>query len=313
MKTLLVTGGLGFIGSNLIMYLMDKYPDYHIINWDCMTYAANEDNISSCYKDSKRYQWYDVEISFTEEVNFRMPNKLDGIINLAAETHVDFSIQNPSIFYRTNIIGTQNLLEHARKRGIRFLQVSTDEVYGGSPGPTGFTETTPLDPSSPYSSSKASADLMCLSYFKTFDTDVVITRCSNNYGERQDDSKLIPKIISLAAKDKPIPIFGDGLNVRDWLYVGDHCEAIDLAFHKGKSGEVYNVGGNNEKTNLDVCSAISGVMNKPLKLEMVDDRLAHDRRYSIDATKIKEELGWEPKTDFRDGLEETVKWKMSNL
>ncbi len=326
---LLVTGGLGFIGSNLVRYLLNKYPQYKIINLDAMTYAAHLENLSDVEKNAN-YIFVQGSIAdkklVDEIVSGRRFGKIDGIMNLAAESHVDRSIADPSIFVETNILGTQVLLEAARTYGkvagtaasgvqysIRYLQVSTDEVYG-SLGPDGyFTEQTPLAANSPYSASKAGADLLCRAYFHTFGLPVTITRCSNNYGPYQNPEKLIPLFINNALQNKPVPVYGDGLNVRDWLHVEDHCQALDLVFHTGKPGEVYNIGGKNEWRNIDITKLILKDLGKPESLiSYVEDRLGHDRRYAIDPEKITLHLGWTPKYTFETGIKETITWYQEN-
>jgi len=322
---LLITGGLGFIGSNFVRYLLNKHSEYKIINLDAMTYAAHLENLADIEKNAN-YIFVHGSIADKELVDDivsgRRFGKIDGIINLAAESHVDRSISDPSIFVQTNVLGTQVLLDAAIKYGklsdttsngtkycIRFLQVSTDEVYG-SLGPDGyFTEDTPLAANSPYSASKAGADLLCRAYFHTFGLPVMITRCSNNYGPYQNPEKLIPLFINNALQNKPVPLYGDGLNVRDWLHVEDHCQALDLVFHKGAVGEVYNIGGKNEWRNVDITKLILNDLGKPLSLiNYVEDRLGHDRRYAIDPTKITQELGWSPKYTFETGIKETINW-----
>lgn len=310
---LLVTGGLGFIGSNFVRYLLTKYPQYKIINLDAMTYAAHLENLADVEKNSN-YNFVHGSIAdkklVNEIVSGKRSGKIEGIINLAAETHVDRSINDPLIFIESNILGTQVLLDAALAHGkMPYLQVSTDEVYG-SLGPDGyFTEQTPLAANSPYSASKAGADLICRAYFHTFGLPVTITRCSNNYGPYQNPEKLIPLFINNALQNKPVPLYGDGLNVRDWLHVEDHCQALDLVFHKGKAGEVYNIGGKNEWRNIDITKLILKDLGKPESLiNYVEDRLGHDRRYAIDPLKIMRELGWSPKYTFETGIKETIQW-----
>jgi dTDP-glucose 4,6-dehydratase len=312
-KKLLVTGGAGFIGSNFVLYMLKEFPEYKIVNLDSLTYAGNLENLKEV-ENHANYKFVKGSITDYSLVEGLAREGLDGIINFAAESHVDRSIENPAIFVDTNIKGTQILLEVAKKYQIkRYLQVSTDEVYG-SLGETGyFTETTPLAPNSPYSASKTGADLLVRAYNETFGMDTVITRCSNNYGPYQFPEKLIPLIISNALENKSLPVYGDGLNIRDWLHVEDHCSAIALAFFKGKSGEVYNIGGNNERTNIVIVKTILGLLGKPESLiTYVKDRLGHDRRYAIDSTKIQTELGWEPKYTFETGIKETVEWYVNN-
>ncbi|ACA46165.1 dTDP-glucose 4,6-dehydratase [Clostridium botulinum] len=328
MKTYLVTGGAGFIGSNFILYMLDKYKNIKIINLDKLTYAGNLENLKEV-ESNINYSFVNGDICDRELVErvFK-ENNIDYVVNFAAESHVDRSIKDPEIFAKTNVLGTVNLLnvakiswqtEEAWVENKKFLQVSTDEVYG-SLGDTGyFMEDTPLDPHSPYSSSKASGDLMVKAYFDTYKMPVNITRCSNNYGPYQFPEKLIPLIINNCLNNNPIPIYGDGLNVRDWLYVEDHCKAIDMVINKGSLGEVYNIGGHNEKTNIFIVKAIIEYINENVDktvteklIKYVEDRKGHDRRYGIDPTKIKEDLGWEPKTKFEDGIIKTIEWYLSN-
>lgn len=310
---LLVTGGVGFIGSNFIIYMLRKYPAYRIINVDALTYAGNLENLREV-EEHPNYRFLKADIAERGELETLFESDIDAVINFAAESHVDRSILQPDIFVRTNILGTQVLLDLAKQYKVgKFVQVSTDEVYG-TLGDTGmFTEETPLAPNSPYSASKASADLLVRAYHETFGIDVNITRCSNNYGPYQFPEKLIPLMIQNALNDKPLPVYGDGLNIRDWLYVEDHCSAIDLVLHQGKSGEVYNVGGCNERNNLQVVRTILEALGKPESLiTYVKDRLGHDRRYAIDADKIRRELGWQPKYDYESGIRSTIDWYLSN-
>jgi dTDP-glucose 4,6-dehydratase len=308
----LITGGAGFIGSHFIRYALKHRPDLHIVNYDLLTYAGNLENLRDVENDS-RYQFIKGDILDSKTLDLAL-DRCDGIINFAAESHVDRSILGPEAFIQTNIVGTQRLLEAARSRKIkRYLQVSTDEVYG-SLGPSGaFTEETPLAANSPYSASKASADLLCRAYHHTFGMDILITRCSNNYGPYQFPEKLIPLMISNARNDKPLPVYGDGMNVRDWIYVEDHCEAVLTVFEKGRPGEVYNVGANNEWPNIEIVKQILKELRKPDSLiSFVKDRPGHDRRYAIDSRKIQNELGWQPRTSFGDGLKKTVNWYLEN-
>lgn len=324
MKTYLVTGGAGFIGSNFVHYMLNKYSDIKILNLDKLTYAGNLENLVSV-KDNPSYEFIQGDICDKELVE-RLFTRYDinYVVNFAAESHVDRSISDPEIFVKTNILGTVNLLNESKKawqvadkwiEGKKYLQVSTDEVYG-SLGETGyFTEETPLDPHSPYSSSKASADLMCKAYYDTYKMPINITRCSNNYGPYQFPEKLIPLIISNCLKHKSLPIYGDGLNIRDWLYVEDHCKGIDMVINEGKLGEVYNIGGHNERTNIQIVKTIIAYLNENVDkkitedlITFVEDRKGHDRRYGIDPTKIKEELGWYPETTFEEGIKKTIKW-----
>lgn len=310
---LLVTGGAGFIGSNFILYMMQQYPDYQIVNMDALTYAGNLENLKSV-QYHPNYSFVQAEIADKPAVDAIFQQGIDVVVNFAAESHVDRSILEPEIFVNTNIMGTQVLLDAAKKYGVtKFFQVSTDEVYG-SLGETGlFSEMTPLAPNSPYSASKAGGDLLVRAYHETFGLPVNITRCSNNYGPYQFPEKLIPLIISRALNDESLPVYGDGLNIRDWLYVEDHCSAIDLVIHQGKIGEVYNIGGNNERTNVHIVKTILNELGKPESLiTYVTDRPGHDRRYGIDPTKIMNELGWKPKHNFETGIKETIQWYMSN-
>lgn len=309
---LLVTGGAGFIGSCFIRHILQKYPDYKIINLDKLGYAGNLENLRDV-ENNPNYTFVKGDICDKELVADLM-KQVDCCLNFAAETHVDRSITGPEIFIISNVMGTQNLLTWAKEYKIkRYVQVSTDEVYG-TLGATGyFTETTPLAPNSPYSASKASADMLVRAYFETYKFPALITRCSNNYGPFQYPEKLIPLFISNAMKDKPVPVYGDGLNVRDWLYVYDHCKAIDAVLHKGQEGEVYNIGGNNEKTNLEITDIILNTLGKPKSLiKFVEDRLGHDRRYAIDSSKMQKELGWQPEMDFETGIKTTIEWYKNN-
>lgn len=328
MKRLLVTGGAGFIGSNFIKYMLDKYDNYKIVNLDLLTYAGNLENLKDV-EDNQNYRFIKGDIADRELVNrlFEEEN-FDYIINFAAESHVDRSIEEPGIFVKTNVMGTQVLLDTAKKYwtigkdetgypvyrdGVKYLQVSTDEVYG-TLGKTGmFTETTPLAPNSPYSASKASADMLVRAYNETFKLPMNITRCSNNYGPYQFPEKLIPLMIANTLEEKDLPVYGDGMQVRDWLHVKDHCSAIDTVLHKGKIGEVYNIGGNNEKANIEIVKLIIKTLGKSENLiKYVKDRLGHDRRYAIDNTKITTELGWEPSYTFEQGMKETIEWYLDN-
>ncbi|HDR7667563.1 TPA: dTDP-glucose 4,6-dehydratase [Bacillus wiedmannii] len=307
---ILVTGGAGFIGSNFVHYMLQRYETYKIINFDALTYSGNLNNVKSL-QGHPNYSFVKGEIQNGELLEHVIKERdVHVIVNFAAESHVDRSIANPIPFYDTNIIGTVTLLELVKKYPhIKLVQVSTDEVYG-SLGKTGrFIEETPLAPNSPYSSSKASADMIVLSYYKTYQLPVIVTRCSNNYGPYQYPEKLIPLMVTNALEGKKLPLYGDGLNVRDWLHVTDHCSAIDSVLHKGRIGEVYNIGGNNEKTNIDVVEQIISLLGKTKEdIAYVTDRLGHDHRYAIDAQKMKNELGWEPQYTFEQGLKETVEW-----
>lgn len=312
-EKLLVTGGAGFIGSNFIKYMLNQYPEINIINFDSLTYAGNLENLADV-ENNPNYTFIKGDIRDRELVYQTMEKGVDYIINFAAESHVDRSIEGPEIFVLTNVLGTQVLLDAARKYNItKFLQVSTDEVYG-SLGPSGyFTEQTPLAPNSPYSASKTGADLLVRAYHETFGLPVNITRCSNNYGPYQFPEKLIPLIIGNTLEDKALPVYGDGMNIRDWLHVKDHCRAIDVVLHKGKNGEVYNIGGNNEKANIEIVKLILKELNKPESLiTYVKDRPGHDRRYAIDSTKIQRELGWSPEYTFNEGIKETIGWYLDN-
>lgn len=317
----LVTGGAGFIGSHFIRYMAKKYPQYQLINLDLLTYAGNLMNVFNVEKHPNYYfiqgdicnvKLIDDIVSGKNAVLGSSP--IDVIINFAAESHVDRSIREPATFVRTNIGGTQILLDAARNYGVkRFVQVSTDEVYG-SLGESGyFTEKTPLAPNSPYSASKAGADLLVLSYYSTYKVPVNITRCSNNYGPNQFPEKLIPLTITNALQNKELPIYGDGLHVRDWLHVQDHCTALDLIIHHGRIGEVYNIGSQNEWGNLPLVKKILSIVDKPETLiRFVPDRPGHDRRYAMDATKLRDELGWKPQYSFESGLVDTVNWYVDN-
>lgn len=310
---LLVTGGAGFIGSNFIIYMMKKYPNYQIINLDALTYAGNLENLQSV-QSNPNYTFVKGDISDSSLVEELVSQGIDVIVNFAAESHVDRSILEPQIFVKTNVLGTQVLLDAAKKYSVgKFVQVSTDEVYGSLGGTGLFKETTALAPNSPYSASKAGGDLLVRAYHETFGMNVNITRCSNNYGPYQFPEKLIPLMISNALNDKQLPVYGDGLNIRDWLYVEDHCSAIDLVLHDGVSGEVYNIGGNNERTNIQIVKTILEHLEKPESMiAFVEDRPGHDRRYGIDATKITSELGWKPKFHFESGIEATIEWYLNN-
>lgn len=311
---LLVTGGAGFIGSNFIHYLLEKYPGYYIINYDKLTYAGNLENLAAI-QQSNNYKFVQGDILNKELLEYVVNTfEVDAIVNFAAESHVDRSITNSSEFIITNVLGTQILLEVAKKHSLRFIQISTDEVYG-SLGPTGyFTEDTPLSPNSPYSASKASSDFLVRSYHETFGLNINITRCSNNYGPYQFPEKLIPLMIINAFKGKSLPVYGDGKNIRDWLHVKDHCSAIDLVIHKGTPGEVYNIGGHNERTNMEIVEHIIETLGVSKELiSFVQDRLGHDFRYAIDSEKIQRELGWKPIYSFEEGIKETISWYLKNV
>lgn len=336
MKNILVTGGAGFIGSNFIPYFLERHQDYNVINLDALTYAGNLENLSEV-KSNSRHKFVKGDIcdrslveSLFSQYNF------DGVIHFAAESHVDNSISGPEAFVKTNVFGTFTLLDVARKSWMnapfefksgtnsnRFLHISTDEVYG-SLGKEGlFMESTPYAPNSPYSASKASSDLLVRSYYHTYGMNVVTTNCSNNYGPKQHNEKLIPTIIWKALSGQPIPIYGDGMNVRDWLYVLDHAKGIDTAFHKGRSGETYNIGGRNERTNIQIVNAICEILDdkkgraggKSYKeqITFVKDRAGHDRRYAIDASKIESELGWNAEENFESGIMKTIAWYLDHL
>lgn len=314
---ILVTGGAGFIGSNFVFYMMEKHPDYKIICLDKLTYAGNLSTLKSVM-DSPNFKFYKADICDREAVYdiFRR-EKPDIVVNFAAESHVDRSIEDPGIFIKTNVEGTAVLMDACREYGIkRFHQVATDEVYGDLPidrPDLFFTEQTPLNPSSPYSSSKASADLIVMAYHRTYGLPVSISRCSNNYGPYQFPEKLIPLMIINALDDKALPVYGEGLNVRDWLYVEDHCRAIDLIIHGDCNGKIYNIGGHNEMKNIDIVKLICKELDKPESLiTHVADRKGHDMRYAIDPTKVHNELGWLPYTMFADGIKKTIQWYLDN-
>lgn len=328
MKNVLVTGGAGFIGSNFVHYLLKHYADIHVINLDVLTYAGNLENLVSVQEDP-RYSFVKGDICDRKQLDELFErNQIDTVVNFAAESHVDCSIMNPEIFLMTNIIGTQTLLEAAKHAwkvepdnkysseylpGVRYLQVSTDEVYGAL-GKTGtFTETTPLSPNSPYSASKASADMIVRAYHETYGMPVNVTRCSNNYGPYQFPEKLIPLMINNCLHEKKLPVYGDGMQIRDWLYVEDHCSAICAVLEKGKVSEIYNVGGNNEKANIEIVSTLLHTLGKDESLiTHVQDRPGHDRRYAIDNTKITSQLGWSPSYTFEEGMKQTIQWYLSN-
>ena len=328
MKNILVTGGAGFIGSNFMKLMLDRHLDYKIINIDALTYAGNLENLKDV-ADNPNYTFIKGDITDRAKIaGIFSEHDIDTVVNFAAESHVDRSIVDPEIFLTTNILGTQVLLDNAKKYwkvnpddkycgkykpGVKFLQVSTDEVYGAL-GKTGmFVETMPLLPNSPYSASKAGADLIVRAYHETFGMPVNITRCSNNYGPYQFLEKLIPLMINNGLKGKDLPVYGDGRQVRDWLHVSDHCSAIDTVLHKGEVGEVYNIGGNNEKANIEIVKLIIGILGKSEDLiKYVKDRPGHDRRYAIDNTKITSQLGWAPTYTFDQGMKETIEWYLNN-
>jgi dTDP-glucose 4,6-dehydratase len=313
-RAILVTGGAGFIGSNLVRLLLRERPDWTIVNLDKLTYAGNLESLADVGQDP-RHVFVRGDIANAELVEHLLrAHRIDAVLNLAAESHVDRSILGPGIFVETNVAGTQVLLETARQAGLRrFVQVSTDEVYGSLGAQGRFTETSPLQPSSPYSASKTAADLLALSYQHTFKLDVVVTRCSNNYGPYQFPEKLIPLMIANALEDRRLPVYGDGLQVRDWIHVEDHCRGILAALESGVSGEVYNFGAENEQANLTTVRRLLALLGKPESLlEYVKDRPGHDRRYAIDAAKARSALGWSPRTQFDEGLAATVEWYVQN-
>ena len=325
MKTILVTGGAGFIGSNFIKLMLERHPDYKIINMDMLTYAGNLENL-----DNKNYTFIRGDIRDRKKVEevFGLYN-MDNVVNFAAESHVDRSIEDPEVFLSTNVIGTQSLLDVSKnhwklnpedkycneyREGVKFVQVSTDEVYGALSKTGLFSETMPLMPNSPYSASKASADMVVRAYHETFNMPVNITRCSNNYGPYQFPEKLIPLMINNCLKEKELPVYGDGMQIRDWLHVSDHCSAIDTVLHKGVDGEIYNIGGNNEKANIEIVKLIINTLGKPENLiRYVKDRPGHDRRYAIDNTKITTQLGWSPYYTFEKGMKDTIEWYLNNI
>ena len=313
----LITGGAGFIGSNYIRYIFAKYPKDKIICIDKLTYAGNYDNISE-FETDNRFYFERADICDRDAIYKTVKQYApDCIINFAAESHVDRSIENPELFLKTNIFGTSVLLDAVNNFGIkRFHQISTDEVYGDLPidrPELKFDESSPIKPSSPYSSSKAAADMLCLAYYRTFGTPVTVSRCSNNYGPYQFPEKLIPLMICNARDNKPLPVYGDGKNVRDWIYVCDHCCAVDAIVRSGKIGEIYNIGGDSEKSNIEVVKTILDLLLKPDSLiTYVKDRPGHDRRYAINAEKLKDELGWKPDMDFSEGIKQTIKWYCDN-
>lgn len=315
--TIIVTGGAGFIGSNFVFHMLQAHPDYRIVCLDKLTYAGNLSTLEPVLQQDN-FRFVKADICDRQAVDkLFQEEKPDIVVNFAAESHVDRSIENPGIFLETNIMGTAVLMDACRKHGIqRYHQVSTDEVYGDLPldrPDLFFTEETPLHTSSPYSSSKASADLLVMAYYRTYGLPVTISRCSNNYGPYHFPEKLIPLMIANALADKPLPVYGNGENVRDWLYVEDHCRAIDLIIHNGTVGEVYNVGGHNEKRNIDIVRIICQELGKPESLIVhVEDRKGHDRRYAIDPAKIHRELGWLPETQFEDGIKKTIKWYLDH-
>jgi len=309
---ILVTGGCGFIGSNFVRYLLKNHPDYSVINVDKLTYAGNLENLSGLSNVS-HYHFIRADITDAPQMEELIAKGVNAIVNFAAESHVDRSIEDPQAFMKTNVFGTFVLLEAVRKvfpkQRIRFLHISTDEVYGSLGESGAFTEETPLAPNSPYSASKAAADMMVRAYCNTYGLAGLVTRCSNNYGPYQFPEKLIPLMISNAVEDKEVPVYGDGLNVRDWIYVEDHCRALDQVLHQGQEGEVYNVGGRSERTNLSVVQTVLDHLGKPHSLiRFVKDRPGHDRRYAIDFSKIERDLSWRPRVSFEEGIRLTVDW-----
>lgn len=311
---IVVTGGAGFIGSNFIRYMLSQHPNDEFINVDKLTYAGNSGNLSEV-RTNPKYRFVKADIRDRAALEPLFKEGVDAVVNFAAESHVDRSILQPELFVLTNVAGTQTLLDLSRQYGVvKFVQVSTDEVYG-TLGATGlFTEESPLQPNSPYSASKAGADLMVRAYYETFGLPINITRCSNNYGPYQYPEKLIPLIIYNALHNKPLPVYGDGLNVRDWLYVEDHCRAVDLVLRQGVDGEIYNIGGHNERNNLQVIRTILSELNKPETLiQHIKDRPGHDRRYAINADKIRKELGWAPQYHYESGIRETIRWYQENM
>ncbi len=315
-NNILVTGAAGFIGANFAEHFVNKHPDYNIIVLDKLTYAGNLDNLKKVMDKITFVQGDICDFEFVTEI-FKKYD-INGVIHFAAESHVDNSIKTPFVFTQTNVLGTHTLLEVAKQiwgegSSNKFVHISTDEVYGTLGEEGYFTEKSPIQPNSPYSASKASSDLIALAYHETYKMNVTVTNCSNNYGPYQHNEKLIPHMIKLALKDEKLPVYGTGRNIRDWLYVEDHCEAIDLVFHNGKAGERYNIGGHNEKRNIEIVKLILKRLDKPETLiEFVEDRKGHDYRYAIDPTKIKNELGWYPKTKFEDGIVKTIDWYLAN-
>ncbi len=309
---ILVTGGCGFIGSNFVRYILKAYPNYSILNVDKLTYAGNLENLADL-TSSPRYRFIRTDIAEAPQMEAIIKEGVDAIVNFAAESHVDRSIEDPGAFMRTNVFGTFVLLEAVRKvfpkQKIRIVHISTDEVYGSLGESGAFTEETPLAPNSPYSASKTAADMFVRAYYHTYGLPASITRCSNNYGPYQFPEKLIPLLISNAIEDKELPIYGDGMNVRDWIYVEDHCRALDTVLHHGKEGEVYNIGGRSEKPNLEVVKTVLDQLGKPHSLiRFVKDRPGHDRRYAMDFSKVERELGWKPTVSFEEGVRLTVEW-----
>ena len=316
MKNIMITGGAGFIGSNFVEYMVNKYQNYNFVVVDKLTYAGNTDNLKKV-QDKIVFTKEDI-CHLDEMINILEKNKIDAIVHFAAESHVDNSIKEPFVFTKTNVLGTHTLLEAAKRvwgegSQNKFVHISTDEVYGSLGEEGYFTEESKIKPNSPYSASKASSDLIALAYHETYKMNVSVTNCSNNYGPYQHNEKLIPHMIKLALADQKLPVYGQGLNIRDWLYVEDHCEAIDLVLHNGRAGQRYNIGGHNEKRNIEIVKLILNRLGKSEDLiSYVEDRKGHDYRYAIDPTKIKNELGWEPKTKFKDGIIKTIDWYLEN-
>jgi dTDP-glucose 4,6-dehydratase len=311
---LLVTGGAGFIGSNFVMHMLEKYPDVSLTNLDLLTYAGNLENLQDTRPYGDRHRFVRGDITDRTLVQQLVSEHPDAVINFAAESHVDRSIIDSSAFVTTNVLGTQVLLEACREAGIpRMVQISTDEVYGSLGADGAFTEDYPIAPNSPYSASKAAADLLCRAYHQTYGLDVVMTRCSNNYGPWQFPEKLIPLMISNALQDKELPVYGDGMNVRDWIHVADHCAAVDTVLRKGRPGEVYNIGGKCERPNIEIVRYILHRLDKPETLiRFVTDRPGHDRRYAMDASKLERELGWQPSISFEQGMNHTISWYLEH-
>lgn len=309
LKNILVTGGAGFIGSNFLHFMVNKYPDYRFINLDLLTYAGNLENLIAIERRSN-YKFVQGDITDQNLVDKLVKEKIDCIVNFAAETHVDRSIHDPQKFMQTNVLGTQILLEAAKKHQVKkYIQISTDEVYGSLNSTGCFTEETPLAPNNPYSASKAGADHLVRAYYQTFGLPINITRCSNNYGPYQFPEKLIPLFVTNALENKKLPLYGDGRHIRDWIYVEDHCRAIDLVIHQGKNGQIYNIAGDNQLTNYQVTKTILEVLKKPTSLiEYTKDRLGHDRRYALDSQKLQQDLGWRLEESFASGIRKTILW-----
>ncbi|HEX5412425.1 MAG TPA: dTDP-glucose 4,6-dehydratase [Terriglobia bacterium] len=310
---LAITGGAGFIGSNFVRYMLGKYPGYSILNLDNLTYSGNLENLADVL-GHPQHQFLKLDICQGDETLHALSQGVDAIVHFAAESHVDRSILDGSVFVRTNVLGTQCVLEAARQSGVqRFVHVSTDEVYGSAPATQKFREQDALAPNSPYAASKAASDLLARAYFQTYGFPMIVTRCSNNFGPYQFPEKFIPLLISRALENQSVPIYGDGLHVRDWIFVEDHCRALDAILHRGREGEIYNIGGGNEWPNLEIARQILDMLQKPHSLlTYVQDRPGHDRRYAVDTTKIKSELGWKPETSFAAGLATTIDWYLAN-